>query len=734
MDSDLDEELLGIAESKPGRSDRPTKKRTASSSSAGKQEAKRRRAEIDPDETEDEDLGGASGPASRALSESSAQEDAADQDNADDDDDDDGEEDMDMDMDLDIESEDGYDASTRPAIRPHASGSSSHPEKTSESAARPGLNHAPSSKDKKTKSETRKVKEKPRPKPRAKKAAAPAVKKPSAKSKAKDSKKSSSGPIALYPLEGKYKDAEDREYLDQLPEIEREEILAARLEEQQREIDRQALGDLYKQTVGKDVESDEDEDAEGEEEDMDIDEDDEDEPPKKHVESNESDAEEPKRKLGRKDVTSSAISALKERRQAKTDRSTNKVDKPAPGRRLDSDSESEGPSSEEGEVRRRNRRRQDYGDDDDEAYMGDEGTFGKSRSRPRDDEADAEKVELPVTPEDLNGVRLSRWELVDIKHRSFFRDMVVGAYVKCSAGVDPNQQLKYRIFEVVGVEPEGATYRIEYKGKEIPDNRKLLLRYGNVNKPYKMSDVSNKDFDHREFIRWQETTKADKVDMPRKSRLRAKHAQLKKYRDMPVTEQDIKNRLEALHALGHMSSTSAALQRQRLVSELELAKRSDDQAWEARAQQELDAFEESLAMSAPASHGGNGADEGAHALLAKVNEKNRREAAEAAKRAHRADQARRKLADQVGMLDPSARVKMKINKHDAGVPELLAKSLQELEQKKRNSISDGLVPQSATSATVVVIEADTDPSTPATPMRRLDAAIANAVDLDLGDF
>jgi hypothetical protein len=154
--------------------------------------------------------------------------------------------------------------------------------------------------------------------------------------------------------------------------------------------------------------------------------------------------------------------------------------------------------------------------------------------------------------------------------------------------------------------------------------------------------------------------------MPRKSRLRAKHAQLKKFRDMPITEQDIKNRLEALQALGHMSSTAAALQRQRLVSELELAKRSDDQAWEARAQQELDAFEESLATSVPATYGRNGADEGANALLAKVNEKNRREAAESAKRAHRADQARRKLADQVGMLDPSARVKMKINKHDAG--------------------------------------------------------------------
>lgn len=80
--------------------------------------------------------------------------------------------------------------------------------------------------------------------------------------------------------------------LDQLPEIEREQILAARLEEQQRELDRQALGDLYKQTVGKDVESD---DAEGEE-DMDIDEDSEDEKPSGKQQEPREEEEEPRRR------------------------------------------------------------------------------------------------------------------------------------------------------------------------------------------------------------------------------------------------------------------------------------------------------------------------------------------------------------------------------------------------------------------------------------------------------
>ena len=58
------------------------------------------------------------------------------------------------------------------------------------------------------------------------------------------------------------------------------------------------------------------------------------------------------------------------------------------------------------------------------------------------------------------------------------------------------------------------------------------------------------------------------------------------------------------------------------------------------------------------------------------------------------------------------------------------KSMQELEQKKRNSIS-GIANQPTS---VVVLDSEIDPSKPPTPMRKLDAAIANAVDFDLGDF
>ncbi|KAG8963272.1 hypothetical protein FRC00_007026 [Tulasnella sp. 408] len=53
-----------------------------------------------------------------------------------------------------------------------------------------------------------------------------------------------------YPLEGKFKDEADREYLLALPEIKREEILSKRAEEMQKEIERRNLERMVKSQAG----------------------------------------------------------------------------------------------------------------------------------------------------------------------------------------------------------------------------------------------------------------------------------------------------------------------------------------------------------------------------------------------------------------------------------------------------------------------------------------------------
>lgn len=68
------------------------------------------------------------------------------------------------------------------------------------------------------------------------------------------------------------------------------------------------------------------------------------------------------------------------------------------------------------------------------------------------------------------------------------------------------------------------------------------------------------------------------------------------------------------------------------------------------------------------------------------------------------------------------------------VPELLAKSLQGLEDRKRNQLDSQAAPLGLTEQIVITEEETTKQGKPVTQMRRLDAAVANAVDFDLGDF
>lgn len=63
-----------------------------------------------------------------------------------------------------------------------------------------------------------------------------------------------------YPLEGKYIDEDDRDRLEDMPEFEREAILAGRLEEMQKYKDSQQLEAMYRMAgMGGAEEEDEDE-------------------------------------------------------------------------------------------------------------------------------------------------------------------------------------------------------------------------------------------------------------------------------------------------------------------------------------------------------------------------------------------------------------------------------------------------------------------------------------------
>jgi hypothetical protein len=47
---------------------------------------------------------------------------------------------------------------------------------------------------------------------------------------------------------------------------------------------------------------------------------------------------------------------------------------------------------------------------------------------------------------------------------------------------------------LVGLTGEERKYEMEHRGKSIPENRRLQLKYGKATRPFKMAEVSNSPF------------------------------------------------------------------------------------------------------------------------------------------------------------------------------------------------------------------------------------------------
>lgn len=281
---------------------------------------------VDEDETEDE--------YPMNLSHGVAQKGSGDGGERDDDDNDDDGDDADMDMDIDLESEDGY-GERRPLQEPSAptTARTSEDGGSGRESQEPGSTTRVVNRKEATDSTTTTNNKKGKARP-AKRAPVPkgkATKKKATKPKNAASTSTDSGPQNPYPLEGKYKDEDDRDYLLNLAEIEREEIIAARLEEHQQFVDRQQLAALYSRTnpgaapIENEDDDDEDDDehkgdgdvaAESEQEDMDLDVEDESEQELGRGATRVKAVSEPKSK---------ALNKLAESRKARNERVNNRV-------------------------------------------------------------------------------------------------------------------------------------------------------------------------------------------------------------------------------------------------------------------------------------------------------------------------------------------------------------------------------------------------------------------------
>ncbi|KAI6115353.1 hypothetical protein EDD16DRAFT_1595144 [Pisolithus croceorrhizus] len=478
-----------------------------------------------------------------------------------------------------------------------------------------------------------------------------------------------------YPLEGKYEDEFDRERLLAMPEVEREAILAERLEQMQKIQDRRKLQEMIRQQKSSSNDAD-------------------------------SVSKAAKRQHAIRGATkekSRKLDELKAKRKAKDEKKRVRTDSPKRDRSSSPmDMETSSGEEEDGQISK-------YEEEEER-----ERKLYSKKSDPDDE---------PITLSDLGTCRLTRDMLAKYCMAPWFEDYVKGAWVRYLIGNEDNQPV-YRLCEIINL---GANLVRPYKINDQTVNQTLELKHGKSVKGFTMDKVSNAIFDSKEFERLVKVCAVDDVKLPSKRQVEKKAAQLEKLSTQPFTESDISAMLARKNQLAHQQSAAAlTMERSRLMQARTLAVRRHDYT-------ELEDIEAKL-KGLPVVQNAREEDESLADKLAKVNERNRKANLEAVRRAeYEAERKRRErklaAAGLSGTATPESSAKLK------ATPRFLSNASRSATPNGSATTTPILQPQSTPAARPISpLPTSVISTLPTSPSKTLEASLIESIEVDLGDF
>ncbi|KAH8820911.1 RNA polymerase II transcription elongation factor-like protein Rtf1p [Xylogone sp. PMI_703] len=441
-----------------------------------------------------------------------------------------------------------------------------------------------------------------------------------------------------YPLEGKFLNEAEKAEIMAMPEIKREELLAERAQEVERERQNRALRQLLS---AREAETRKQE---------------------KKRKAGSADLDESQRKTSRQRTklgggkvgeTSTGIDSLKRARAEKNDRQ----------RRRDEDKE-------------RNRDRKTYGHDDysdadaegDSEVEWDDGRAKDKKSR-TPDYKDAQPADL----HDIERVRVGRSRFAMVCFYPGFDEAITGCYARISVGVDKETgQNVYRMALIKGF-VEDRPYAIETpNGKHIKTTQYVRAAHGKAERNWPFITCSDSPFTEAEWNRYKQTCQAEGVPLPTKPKLAAKITDINALVNRSWTEEELQ---EKLKKSGALINKFIPIERNRLNNLIKEAKARGDEEKIKQLQEELDALDgPKLAYSTSMQSQKKSSAAGTltqQERLAELNRQHRRENAERVRQAQIAERRATKLAEVAAtrgeniVEDHSRRIKTRAKfKHD----------------------------------------------------------------------
>lgn len=365
----------------------------------------------------------------------------------------------------------------------------------------------------------------------------------------------------LYSLEGKYHDAEDRENILRMPEIEREAILADRAQEvlkrQQDQQLKKALAAARSSAASKNKRSAKDADLD---------------------DDSGRRATRPKAEKAR-----NALDDYKRAREMKGDR----------GRGVDS-----------GRDRRTSRSPSSAGSDRDA-----EGESEVEWAEPSDLHRRSTRDEPPAELRDFERCRVGRSNFAKVCFFPGFENAITGCYTRVSIGLNRETgQNQYRMAQIKRF-VEGKPYQMEgANGKNFSIDTYALVAHGKAEKPWPFSACSDSRFTDQEYDRYVETLQKENVRVPKKGYL---HNKLDDIHRLLNTQWDdntlsLKFAKQKAMAIRCDPANAAKIKLEKIQKRKADAEEAGDDEEVARCEAELAALENSSANISGSTNGSNG--------------------------------------------------------------------------------------------------------------------------------
>ncbi|KAF1956938.1 plus-3-domain-containing protein [Byssothecium circinans] len=289
-----------------------------------------------------------------------------------------------------------------------------------------------------------------------------------------------------YPLEGKYRDARDRAYIEGLSQLEREEILGQRAEEMSKTKFHEQLARLAAQNNSKKRKADSEEP----------------EDPRKSSRS-------VKPRVNEK---LEAYKQAREQRGQQRDRYNDGRDRrrrsSSASRRGGSDIDADGESDVE-----------------------------------YDDRKAATREEPPATISHFDSVRVSRGFFSGICFYPGFEEAMTGTFGRIGVGQDAQRRTLYKMAQIKGF-TVGKPYVFEGKnGKRIATDQYAICQHGTVKKEYQFQFLSNQRFTEMDLDIYKQSLVEAGAKIPTQSFLKKKYDDIKALENRFWTDEDINARI-----------------------------------------------------------------------------------------------------------------------------------------------------------------------------------------------